>query len=100
MHAARFTLFCLTLSLLTIGAAAAQPDADPYQPPMLEQRYHDARLAVGDWSIKLRSAQRWLPVQGSVTAMAFGPGRNELALSADEGPPKTTRAGPPPPSPA
>ena len=81
MHAARFALFCLTLSVLAIGAAAAQPASDPYRPPMLEQRYHDARLAVGDWQIELRGPQRWLPVQGSVTAMAFGPGRNELAYA-------------------
>ena len=81
MHASRFGLLCLTLALLVVGAAAAQSDSDSYRPPMLEQRYHGARLAVGDWSIRLRGAQRWLPVQGSVTAMAFGPGRNELAYA-------------------
>ncbi|MCJ7750375.1 MAG: hypothetical protein MUQ65_04695, partial [Armatimonadetes bacterium] len=81
MHLMRFALFCLTLSLLAVGAAAAQSDSDSYQPPMLEQQYHDAMLAVGDWTVELRGPQRWLPVVGSVTAMAFAPGRKELAYA-------------------
>ena len=82
MHAARFALFCLTLLLLAVGAAAAQPDSALYRPPMLEHRYGDRRLVAGDWSIELDSAVQLLSVQGSVTAMAFAPGRNELAYSA------------------
>jgi hypothetical protein len=81
MRVARFSLFCLTLSVLAIGTARAQPDSALYQVMVGGQPYSEARFVVGDWQIKLRGAQRWLPIQGSVTAMAFGPGRNELAYS-------------------
>ncbi len=78
-------VFCLLVVIagLTSGALVrAEPPAGRVAGP-LEEQYDVGELAAGNWLVTLDyRAGGFVPVEGEVTGMAFGPGMRELVYSA------------------
>ena len=74
-------LICVVLLTTMLGAGLLRPGMAG-QAELIDH-LHRGKLAAGEWLIEFDRI-RWVPTEGEVTGLAFGPGRHELAYCTDE----------------